>query len=146
MNKYRDTLQLLAFIEALKSRFRWEIPCISEPTEIFEIEKGVKDSWRFRVKDSNDWIDSSTLTILSTLDKNDVNLSFFKLQLRESILTNAAYCYNVVQEACSLLGEDEVYAKIEDDHHRLEEEISYLIEGDLEISPLSHVIKGIKKE
>ena len=125
MTKNRDTLQYLVFIEALKQRFRWETPCISTPSDIFEIEKLPKDQWRYRLKGTEEWIDSNTLIILTALDKNDLNLSFFKQQLRESILSTAAHSYDVVQEACKLMGEDNVYAKIEDEYSRLEEEVEY---------------------
>lgn len=146
MTKYRDTLQYLAFIEALKQRFRWEIPCINTPSDIFEIEKLPKDKWKYRLKGNEEWIDSSTLSILAALDRNDVNLSFFKQQLRESILSTAVHSYDVVQEACNLIGEDNVYAKIEDEHSRLEEEVEHLIEGDLDFNSLLKVVRGSKKE
>ena len=80
------------------------------------------------------------------LDQNDVNLSFFKQQLRESILSTAAHSYDVVQEACNLIGEDNVYAKIEDEHSRLEEEVEHLIEGDFDFNPLQKVVRNIKKD
>lgn len=144
MTKYRDTLQYLAFIEALKSRFRWEIPCIGDPSAIFEIEKCPKDRWRYKPKGTAEWIDSSTVSILSALDKNDVNLSFFKQQLRESILHMTVHSYDVVQEACNLLGEDTVYSKIEEEHTRLEEEVEGLIEGDFDYSPLLKVVRKEK--
>lgn len=145
MTKYRDTLQYLAFVEVLKSRFHWEIPCISDPTAVFEIEKCPKDKWRYRPKGTEEWIETSTVSILGALDKNDVNLSFFKQQLRESILHMVVHSYDVVQEACNLLGEETVYSRIEEEHVKLEEEIEQLIDTDFEYSPLFKVVRGIKE-
>ena len=133
MTKSKDTLQLLNFIDTLKQRFRWEIPSINEPTDIFEIEKVTKNIWRYRLTTSPEWIESSTSTLLSALDKNDVNLSFFKQQLRESIMSSITYSYNVVQEACLLFGEDEVYNRLEEEYNKLEEDLDNVIQGDFRL-------------
>jgi hypothetical protein len=109
-------------MENLKSRFVWDIPCVAEPSDIFEIEKTTKGIWRYRLKDTDEWFEYTALDLLKSLDQNDVNLSFFKQQLTNTILSSARQSYEVFQQACSLLGEDAIYSKIEEEYSRDNEE------------------------
>lgn len=142
--RFQDTHQLLLFVETLQQRFRWEIPCINEPSDIFEIEKLAKDRWRYRLANSSDWIDCNTLSIIDSLDKNDVNISFFKKQLTQSIFSQVTFCYDIVQDACQLFGEDQVYKTIEDEQTRLAEQVELMLDQQTNSSPKLTVIKSNK--
>jgi UDP-glucose 6-dehydrogenase len=98
------------------------VPCVTEPSDIFEIEKTTKGIWRYRLKNTDEWIESMALDLLKSLDQNDVNLGFFKQQLANTILVSATQSYEVFQQACNLLGEEAIYSKIEEEYSRDNEE------------------------
>lgn len=133
MTSYEDILRYITFIEALRSNtsLTWTISC--SESDSFDIEWFVleeKSIWRYKSSSSEDWIETSSANLSNALLRNGADLDRFQALLSDTILSKVSYAYDLVQEACVLFGEDNVYGKIEQQHCLLEQEIERLTKGD----------------